>query len=49
MSASFAIGSRRDDAGWTIDLASTARIIGFDRMNRWFVRDRNTEFAFGLQ
>jgi hypothetical protein len=39
---------RRGDAGWTIDLASTARIIGFDRMNRWFVRDRNTEFAFGL-
>lgn len=39
---------RRQPAGWTIDLAATSRVIGFDRSNQWYVRDPNSEFAFGL-
>jgi len=39
---------RRSGAGWTIDLAATARIIGFDRNNQWYVRQKDNEFAFGF-
>jgi hypothetical protein len=39
---------RREGTGWTIDLASAGRAFGFDHLNRWFVRDKNTEYAFGL-
>lgn len=39
---------RREADGWTIDLAAAARIIGFDQLNRWYVRDPKSEFAFGL-
>jgi hypothetical protein len=39
---------RGQPGGWTIDLAATSHVIGFDRSNRWYVRDPNTEFAFGL-
>jgi hypothetical protein len=39
---------RRSGAGWTMDLAATARIIGFDRNNRWYVRQKDNEFAFAF-
>jgi hypothetical protein len=39
---------RRDPQGWTIDLSSAARILGFDHLNRWFVREKDSEFAFGF-
>ena len=39
---------RRGPAGWTIDLAAASRTIGFDRSDRWYVRDPNSEFAFGF-
>ena len=39
---------RQGDTGWTIDLAAAARIIGFDRANRWYLRDKSSEFAFAF-
>jgi hypothetical protein len=39
---------RRQANGWTIDLATASRVIGFDQLNQWYVRDTSTEFAFGL-
>lgn len=39
---------RRDPAGWRLDLASASRVIGFDARNRWFLRTRDSEYAFAL-
>jgi hypothetical protein len=39
---------RRESGGWTIDLATASRVIGFDQSNEWYVRNPDNEFAFGL-
>jgi hypothetical protein len=39
---------RRTPEGWTIDLAAASRVIGFDPSNRWYIRDKTSEFSFGL-
>jgi hypothetical protein len=40
---------RQGTAGWTIDLAIAGRIIGFDRENRWYVREKTSEFSFAFE
>jgi hypothetical protein len=39
---------RHEPGGWTIDLAVANGIIGFDQLNRWYVRNARSEFAFGF-
>jgi hypothetical protein len=39
---------RRQQDGWTIDLAAASRAIRFDQRNQWFIDDKTTEFAFGF-
>lgn len=39
---------RRRGAAWVIDLFATRRVIGFDQLNQWYVRDSQSEFSFGL-
>jgi hypothetical protein len=40
---------RQGTSGWTIDLAIAGRIIGFDRQNRWYVREKASEFSFAFE
>jgi uncharacterized protein len=39
---------RKRGAGWMIDLSAMQRVIGFDQVNQWYVRDPHSEFSFGL-
>ena len=36
---------RKQDTGWTIDLAVMMRVIGFDTLNQWYLRDEKSEFS----
>jgi hypothetical protein len=38
---------KRGDA-WTIDLSAASRLIGFDHLNQWCIRDKNSEFSFAF-
>ena len=39
---------RKAPRGWTIDLSIASRLIGFNHLNQWYIRDHNNEFSFAF-